>query len=599
MKRFIYTFVLLAAVVTLTSATKFKANDYESATKRITANATTPYEKAHAIYSFLANDMIYDVSGTINTADECWDKSTGMCKAYCDVYLILANHAGLKARVINGIAKNFQGASNESGHKWIAVETEKGEILCDPVCGSGTVKKGVFTKSDHDMSWWDVAPEAMIITHFPDNPADQKLKKPVTREQFNAMPSFEPNLLAFGLKPADVLNHFLKGGTLPELKQKASRFINFVDFPASNQLRVGKTYEIKYTNKIPTKLLLDPQLSVKWAINAQGNTNIITFTPLEACELTLVANPAAGEYEKVAVWEVAPATDKDLKNLQSVDPYLSSAWKKIDGLQTSRLKQHLLDPNELVNKIESGEVTSMPVLYTVEKTKIISMPLTSTLKAGKTYHFAIADPKDAEIIFVINDRFSTASSDWKKAKDGSYTRDFLVPIAKRVSIFEKCDDGQYQPVVDYDVEEPSADDKARLEEKDPLHSEAVLALDQAGVQNLVKHGFDSNELYKLAKSGKVTSLPTFYKGGNYDIVEIPLTEKLQVGKSYTFTIRPKSDKTKWAIINGKTQLHQDKWSKKGDKISIKVTPEEAGEFIIACLEDGNEKFDVVLVYMVE
>ena len=225
--------------------------------------------------------------------------------------------------------------------------------------------------------------------------------------------------------------------------------------------------------------------------------------------------------------------------------------------------------------------------------------LTSTLKAGKTYHFAIADPGDAEILFIVNDRMSTVSSDWKKAKDGSYTRDFLVPVAKRISIIEKCDDGQYQPVVDYDVEEPSAADKVRLEEKDPLHSEAVMALDQAGVQNLVKHGFDANKLYKLAVAGTITSLPTFYKGGNYDIVEIPLTETLKVGKSYTFTIRPKSDKTKWAIINGKTQLHQDKWSKKGDKISIKVTPEEAGEFIIACLEDGNEKFDVVLVYMVE
>ena len=599
MKRIIYTIALLAALVA-TASFKFKANDYEEATKRITANATTPYEKARAIYAYLADNMEYDVSGTITTADECWDKRTGLCQAYSEVFQRLADHAKLKIRVIHGIAKNFKGSANENGHQWIAVETEKGEVLCDPVCGSGTVDKGVFNKSHHDMSWWDVAPEVMAITHFPDNPADQKLKKPVTREQFNAMPIFEPNLLAFGFKPANILNHHLKGGTLPKFYQKATPYLNIEEFPATDILRVGQTYEIKFTKKSNINVLLDPQLSVRSALNKKGNVNVLTFTPLEACELNFVASPSKGVYIKVATWEVAKATDKDIKNLQSVDPYLSPEWKKINGLQVSRLKQHLLDPNELVNKIAAGEVTSMPVLYTVKKAKIIEMPLTSTLKAGKTYHFAIADPGKDEVVFIVNDRMSTISSDWKKAKDGSYTRDFVVPMAKRISILEKCDDGQYQPVVDYDVEEPTAADKERLEKNDPLHSEAVMALSQAGVQNLVKHGYDPNELYKLAKAGKVTSLPTFYVGGDYEIVELPLTETLNVGKSYTITIRPKNSKSFWAIINGKTQIHDNEWTKKGDKISVTFKPEEGAEqIILACKEPDKDDYDVVLVYKVE
>lgn len=598
MKRIFFTIALLTTLV-VSSSFKFKANDYESASKRITANATTPYEKARAIYAYLADNMEYDISGTITTADECWDKRTGLCQAYSEVFKRLADHANLKMRVIHGIAKNFKGATNENGHQWIAVETEKGEILCDPVCGSGSIDKGVFNKSDHDMSWWDVAPEVMAITHFPDNPADQKLKKPISFDQFNAMPVFEPNLLSFGFKPAYILNHLLKGGTLPTFHKRATPYLNIDDFPATNVLRIGTTYEIKYTTKTNLTLLLDPQLSVKSAINKKGNVNVLTFTPLEACELNLVASPSKGEYIKVATWEVSKANDTDIKNLQSVDPYLSPEWKKIDGLQISRLKQHLLDPNEIVDKIEKGVVTSMPVLYTVEKTKIIEMPLTATLQAGKTYHFAIADPGKDEIVFIVNDRMSTISSDWKKANDGSYTRDFLVPVAKRISILEKCDDGQYQPVVDYNVEEPNAADKERLEKLDPLNSEILLTFDQAGVKNIVKHGFDPKELYDLVKAGKVTSLPIFYVGGNYDIVEIPLTEKLKAGNSYTIAIRPKDSKTIWALINGKTQIHNDEWTKKGDKISITFKAEETDEIILACKEADKEEYDVVLVYKVE
>lgn len=598
MKRIIYSFLMLAVVATLTSAYKFKANDYESATKRITANATTSYEKARAIYAFLAGNMIYDVSGTITEANECWDKSTGTCKAYCDVYMILANHAGLKARVINGIAKNFDGAANESGHKWIAVQTEKGEILCDPVCGSGTVKNGVFTKSDHDMSWWDVAPEVMAITHFPDNSADQLMKKPITREQFNAMPIFEPCLLDFGLNPSNIFNHLLKGGTLPELNKKASGYLDFIDFPASDQLRVGKTYEIKYNNKSGARFILDPQDAVKAAANSKGSTDVLTFTPLNSGDLTLYANLAKDNYVKVATWNVASATNDDYKALQSVDPYLSHAWDKFDKSQVSRLKQHLFNPHELIEKIEKGEITSFPTMYTVANIQMAEMPMTSSLRAGETYTFSINNPKNVEVIVVSNDRLSTKVDNWQKQKGDIYTMKYLVPAVGRVSIFEKRG-ADWLPVVDYEATEPTASGKALIEDKDPLNADAVKALDQLAVYGLVNHGFDKKELLKLANSGKVTSLPMFYKGGDYTVVDIPLTSTLKVGKSYTFTLLPKSAKTQWAAINGKTQWRKE-WKASGGKVSLTVKPENAGEeFMIACLEEGKEQFDVVLIYKVE
>ena len=209
--------ILFALTVIISSCTDspvdltFNKKLWSERVAPIVAGCETDYEKAKAIYDWMSENIIYDYTYSISYADECWEKRTGVCNAFSELYVNLAKGCDLSAEKIEGIAKSG------GGHAWNKVKTEKGWILLDVTWGScsGHVDNynngnGWEEYGENSRIWFDVHPDWMIFTHFPKNSKDQMRAIHISSNDFRALPDISPTLGFWGWDAGTTLTYYLQ-----------------------------------------------------------------------------------------------------------------------------------------------------------------------------------------------------------------------------------------------------------------------------------------------------------------------------------------------------------------------------------------------------
>ena len=98
----------------LFSPTKY---DWTNVANVIVRGCYMPYDKAKAIYVWLAEHIQYDTSYTIYDADTAWKKNKGVCQAYCELFYRIGTASGMDVRIITG-----HGRGRENSRK--VIETD-------------------------------------------------------------------------------------------------------------------------------------------------------------------------------------------------------------------------------------------------------------------------------------------------------------------------------------------------------------------------------------------------------------------------------------------------------------------------------------------
>lgn len=168
---------------------------------------STSYDKAKAIFDWVAHHIAYDVTMKINTAEEGWTKKKGICQAYTEIYVSLAKACGLNAEIINGESKGAASPDGDGKHAWVKIETEKGWILADPTWGAGSVDQNRFTFS-YKSYWFDVDPWWMFFTHYPEKPGNQLLPQPLARVMYDKLPEMAPSMSWWGWNSEKTLQYY-------------------------------------------------------------------------------------------------------------------------------------------------------------------------------------------------------------------------------------------------------------------------------------------------------------------------------------------------------------------------------------------------------
>ena len=155
--------------------------NYKSLAEEITAGCTNNYERIKAIYGWICSHIDYDTSYKIRSADECLKKQKGVCQAYCELFFLLGKALGIRVETIDGKAKDQTGYVNPNGHGWLFAYTRENRgVLMDPTWGAGSVEGDKFVRDENCWPWFNVTPEWMILSHFPDKASCQLLDKPLT-----------------------------------------------------------------------------------------------------------------------------------------------------------------------------------------------------------------------------------------------------------------------------------------------------------------------------------------------------------------------------------------------------------------------------------
>ncbi|URC10927.1 transglutaminase domain-containing protein [Flavobacterium sp. B183] len=187
-------------------------NSVESLAERIQKDFTSDYDKARAIYSWIALNIKYDYKAYlnppkplrftyINEADKqakiavlkekTWQNTFESRKAVCEgftlLYQELASLTGLKCEVIRGDSKRSLsdiGRENSfSNHSWNMVQVDGKWILIDVTWGQGYYDSGKKVAVNHfSPVYFDTDPKYFFAKHFPDS--GTYLGKKLNKEDF-------------------------------------------------------------------------------------------------------------------------------------------------------------------------------------------------------------------------------------------------------------------------------------------------------------------------------------------------------------------------------------------------------------------------------
>lgn len=430
------------------SPTKY---DYSQVSQQITANCGSKYEQAKAIYRWLCDNISYDTSYSIYTADECWEQRKGVCQAYCELFYRLAEPVGLDVRIITGDAKTMN--SGAEGHAWVfaIVEGDNVGVMIDPTWGAGSVNGSVFIRSDNDDSWFHVDPYWMIFTHFPDDSAYQLLPQPISRDQFDALPLIKPMWGEYGFDGKTIYDMCISGDAdLPVIYKSGVGKLRIVEMPLQRTLRVGMNYRFAVRKLQQCEVAVLPkQADDGWQL--QGSTYYMDYMPVKAGEVVLGIGDGGKSYFNVVEYEVAQPDAKDLARLEKVNPMLMPELTDLPGFNASVLRRYGIDGRKLLAEVRNGSVDKLPKFYSsTGEFSIVEMPFNGVLRKGHSYVFKITPHKGLN---------------WALINEGTWYREWNVDAStgiismsvtpentgRLVLAVQLIDGGKYEYCIEYDV----------------------------------------------------------------------------------------------------------------------------------------------------
>ncbi len=221
-----YTYIDRQAV-----STKYQGNSVTELASLLSQSARTDIEKARIIYTWLANNIIYNVPALL--MDNYGDQSPegvlrsrqAVCSGYANLYQALAQKMGLEAAIIEGYAKGLSyaiGDKSEINHAWNGVKLNDGWYLVDATWGAGQVQENAFIH-DFNPYYFATPPEQFIYNHLSGDRAWQLLTNPITKQQFDHFPEISPEFFKTGLQLVSHPTHIIQANGRVEIVLQAPK----------------------------------------------------------------------------------------------------------------------------------------------------------------------------------------------------------------------------------------------------------------------------------------------------------------------------------------------------------------------------------------
>lgn len=219
------------------------SSNLDSLSVFLTSRAVTDSEKVNNIFLWITDNISYDVkkwkeikegrNDTSQTATAVLKKRKAVCEGYANLLHELCKRSNIKSTFIGGYSRHSTTERPEL-HAWNAVYLNNQWKLIDATWAAGGIneKANVFTK-ELDRSFFLVAPEKLIVTHYPDDPMWQLKLFPVNRMQYNAGKTEAGNKTVFAFNDT-IENYFL----LDSSAKEETQLQRIIRYDATNPLYI-------------------------------------------------------------------------------------------------------------------------------------------------------------------------------------------------------------------------------------------------------------------------------------------------------------------------------------------------------------------------
>lgn len=209
----------------------------------LTASCKTDSERVDNIFTWITGNISYDVkkwkeikegrNDTSQTATAVLRKKKGVCEGYANLMYELCKRNNVPCEFIGGYARHSAKERPEL-HAWNAVFLNNEWKLIDVTWAAGGIdeKTNAFTK-ELDRSYFLIAPQKLIATHYPDDPMWQLSTFPVKRSEYNLQKIQSDNKTVFAFNDT-IANYFSADST----RRLESQLLRIIRYDAANQLYV-------------------------------------------------------------------------------------------------------------------------------------------------------------------------------------------------------------------------------------------------------------------------------------------------------------------------------------------------------------------------
>ena len=430
--------------------------DYSRLAGQITSGCESDFQKIRAIYQWICENIAYDTTYTINTADACISSKKGVCQAYCELFHRLAQAVGVRTEIIMGITKDHMGVISTDGHAWIFAYTRENRgILLDPTWGAGSVNDGKFSRRENCWIWFNVPPEGMILRHFPENESYQLLNRPISRKEFDSMSSVDQVCFQYGLDVHTVYEMARGHEPLPRFYEGGESEMEILEAPLGRTLKVGETYSFRIRKRGGRKLsLINDSLFVeedKWQDLGDGVYAIdYMVRDVNDLKLCLMDESIVNQWHCYVMYEIAPPDESDWRKVEESYPLSVPDVKNVGNLNADDWVAAGVDGHWLLDQIRENHIETLPMLYLHDgqALTIVSVPMDKVLSSKQTYTFSFRPQSGSEWAIINGTNWHR---DWQTAEDGTLSMTLKPEKGKLKLSVRLGDDNKFWSCLEYEV----------------------------------------------------------------------------------------------------------------------------------------------------
>jgi len=227
--------------------------------QRLTRPARTDLERVRAIAWWMASHIAYDhemfrnqfpqqqagraplKAIAANKPDAVMRRGKAVCSGYAALFVALCRTVGIEAAEVSGKVR-----FNDVGHKWNAVRINGSWQLLDityMAAGAGNAREGVGKPVGF---YFLTDPELFVFSHLPNEPKWQLLPRPITRQEFVAVPPVLHPLLAMVARPV-MLRQAARDGVREFVPAKLpdAGEVKLLAAPLGRELEAGTSCEFR------------------------------------------------------------------------------------------------------------------------------------------------------------------------------------------------------------------------------------------------------------------------------------------------------------------------------------------------------------------
>jgi hypothetical protein len=311
-KRFRALALTVSLATSLASPAAAQTETLKEITTRINREHKTSHDRARAIYAWIAENIAYDVAGYLSgrtgdmSGEATFARRTAVCEGFANLFLLMARHTGVEAVKVEGYAKGFdyvRGAQTRiPNHAWIAFRHGRDWRLADPTWGAGYVDNQRFVRA---FSWWyfDVSPAALQLSHHPERPNWQLVRRRMSRTDFERLAVVPRALLEAGFTP-DLLRQAAAApghAGFPQVAPVAG--VKLVSAPLQLALAAGAPQRLELVWADAAEVMVTS--NGRWlAMQRDGDRHTLTLVPDPGSLMVVGRRPGEVEFRTLLYYEV-------------------------------------------------------------------------------------------------------------------------------------------------------------------------------------------------------------------------------------------------------------------------------------------------------